>query len=529
MSSASLAWPAAKLSIRSGAFHRIGLYLLVALIAGMYLFPFMHVLSGATDEGLYVYEAQQAAQGAIPGRDFLQENPPGAYYWLALWFRLFGTSMTTARMVLLATGVGTVLLLVYLARRIGSTGMCAAGFILITSIPLTPINSPHYDSNLFALAAFAVFLAGADSMLEDRIRYWPFLFAGLLAGWVSCLLQQKGFLFLAAFLASLFFLHRRRAIRPCVLMITAYASVLIAQIIPYLIWHALPDLFFSMVELPLSSYNHVNNVPYGYPLWTVWFPGLFGRLEANVSALVNAPILLAMTLPMLLILLAPLLVAALGYAFRARAFSKRLIPYWITAYAMWLSELHRQDISHLRNGCVLLVLLFFALCENYAGRLLRVSALTIVIGTLSLGTTVLNGALQARTPVTTRRGTLFAQAKDPVLEFLLSHTQPGEFVFVYPYAPAYYFLADVRNPTRINAIVDQRDNPAIEQLIRDLAANKPRYVLVQTKLIGDGIRTIFPGFPVPPPQDRLIDRYVTAHYHQVASIAAFQILERNRG
>lgn len=527
MSSASLTWPSTQVNVAHGTFRKIGLYCLIALIAGMYLFPFMHVLSGATDEGLYVYEAQQALEGAIPGRDFVQENPPGAYYWLALWFRLFGTSMITARIELFVIGVGTILIMLYLARRIGSMGILAAMFVLITSIPLMPINSPHYDSNFFALIAFAVFLAGSDSIQEGQFRYWPFIVAGLLAGWVSCLLQQKGFLFLAAFAASLLFLHRRRGIKACVIMIASYTSVLIAEIIPYVIWGALPDLFLSTVKLPLSGYNRVNQVPFGYPLWTVWFPGLFGHLQANASALVTAPILVAMTLPMLLILLSSLLVAILGYINRPQAFRKQLVPYWIAAYAMWLSELHRQDLSHLRNGCFLLAILFFAFCEQWRGRAFRIAAFVITLGTVSLATTVLNGALHARAQVVTRRGTLYAQAKDPVMEFLLSHTRPGDYVFVYPYAPAYYFLAEVRNPTALNVIVDQRDNSLIEQAIRDLQTKKPRYVLVQTKLLGEGMHTIFPGFAAPAPQDRVIDRYVNGHYHQVAFEAAYRILERN--
>ncbi|MBV8896706.1 MAG: glycosyltransferase family 39 protein [Acidobacteriaceae bacterium] len=507
--------------------RRIALYGLIALLAGLYLLPFMRVLSGATDEGLYVYASQEAAEGAIPGRDFVQENPPGAYYWLALFFRLFGTSMMTARVVLLLTGVASVLVLVHLARRIGSNGLFAGTFFLITCIPLTPINSPHYDSNLFALLAFAAFLKGTDSLLEGEPRQWPFVVAGTLAGWVSCILQQKGFLFLVAFCATLLVLHSRRGLRGCLLMAISYASVLVAELVPYVMWGALPDLFYSNVVLPLSSYQGVNQVVYGYPLWTVWFPKVFAHVEANASALVTGPTLLLMSLPFLLLLAAPLAVAALAYWHRYRVFDNRWIPYWITAYAMLLSELHRQDLSHFRNACILLVLLFFAICDRIGTRWLRFAAIAVVLGAIMVGATDLAGTLSLNHPVTTRRGTLLAKARDPVLEFLISHTQPGDYAFVYPYSPAYYFLADLRNPTPLNVIVDQRRNRLIEQAITGLDTKKPRYAIADTKLLGDHIRTLFPNFRPPDPKDRVIDRYIDAHYHQVGFEDGFRILERN--
>jgi Dolichyl-phosphate-mannose-protein mannosyltransferase len=510
------------------AWRQVGLYSLIALLAGLYLFPFVRVLSGATDEGLYAYASEEALEGAIPGRDFVQENPPGAYYWLALFFRIFGTHMMTARIVLLLTGVATVLLLIYLARRIGSRGFFAAIFFLITCIPLTPINSPHYDSNFFALLAFAVFLIGADAMVQGRPKRWPFVVAGILTGWVSCLLQQKGFLFLAAFAASMLVLHRKDAIKPCLVMCVSYASVLFAEIVPYLIWGALPDLIFANVTLPLSHYDSVNHVEYGYPLWTVWFPQLFGHLRADFSILVTAPAVTMMSLPFLLLLVVPFLLPVLAYRYRSRIFEKRWIPYWITGYAMWLSELHRQDLSHFRNGSILLVLLFFAVCDRISARPFKYAAVAIALGTVLLGTTDLNGTLYLNHPVTTRRGTMFAKQRDPVLEFLLARTRPGDYAFIYPYSPVYYFLAALRNPTALNVIVDQRANPLIERAISALEAKKPRYAVAYTPLLGDGMRVVFPGFRPPDPKDRVIDRYIDAHYHQVAFENGFRILERNQ-
>ena len=507
--------------------RKIALYLIIALVAALYLLPFVRVLSGAPTEGIYLYDAQRVIEGAIPGRDFIQENPPAAYYWLALFFRLFGMSLGTARTVLLFTGVGITVLVFHLARKAGSSGIGPTIFVLITSIPLIAINSPHYDSNLFALCAFAVFQVGYERMCEGNFKAWPFVLSGTLAGCVSCFLQQKGVCFLAAFVAAMWIAQRKRAVKPCVLMIGSFTCVIVAEIIPYVFWGALPDLFMSTVKLPLAGYHALNQVPYGFPLWSTWFPPLFSQLRLGASLLIEIPILVATSIPFMLILSVTAVVAILGFAWRSRVFGRRLLPYWIAAYAMWLSELHRVDLSHLRNGCILLVVLFFVLCERYGGRVFKRVALACVLGAMLMGFTTLNGALAAGQPVFTRRGVLFARQRDGVLEFLLSHTRPGDYAFVYPYSPIYYFLADLRNPTRVSEIVDQRKSPLIEEAIRDLEATKPRYAVQDTKLAGNGMKVLFPAFVPPPPRDRVIDRYLDAHYHQVAFENGFCILERN--
>ncbi len=88
---------------------------------------------------------------------------PGILLLAGAVFKLFGTNLLTARAVLLLTGAGTALLVFHLSRRIGGFGIFAAIFVLATSIPLAVMNSPHYDSNLFGLLAFAVFcICGAQ-------------------------------------------------------------------------------------------------------------------------------------------------------------------------------------------------------------------------------------------------------------------------------------------------------------------------------------------------------------------------------
>ena len=96
----------------------IMLYCAIAFAAALYLLPFVRTLSGAPDEGIYLYNAQRVVEGAIPGRDFLQENPPLAYYWLALFFKLFGVTFVATRLCLFASSLGTAVAMYFLSRRI---------------------------------------------------------------------------------------------------------------------------------------------------------------------------------------------------------------------------------------------------------------------------------------------------------------------------------------------------------------------------------------------------------------------------
>gem|GEM_PF-3570613 len=125
------------------AFRKALLYAALALLFAIYLLPFVRVLTGTVDEGVFLYGAQAVTWGAIPSRDFVEPQGPGSFYWLAMFFKLFGTSLFTARAVLLLTGVATALLTFHLARRTGAMEIFPAVFVLATSVPMMVMNSPH--------------------------------------------------------------------------------------------------------------------------------------------------------------------------------------------------------------------------------------------------------------------------------------------------------------------------------------------------------------------------------------------------
>src|SRR5882757_2996217 len=93
-------------------------YLVFALCASLYFFPFMRLLLRATDEGTLVEGAVRAVHGQLLGRDFFEVIGPGTFYWLALFFKLFGVTFLASRICLFVSSLGTALSLYFLSRRV---------------------------------------------------------------------------------------------------------------------------------------------------------------------------------------------------------------------------------------------------------------------------------------------------------------------------------------------------------------------------------------------------------------------------
>jgi hypothetical protein len=173
--------------------------LLLALTAA-YLLPITQILCPPFgDEGTLLYGAQRVSEGAVPGRDFVEMIGPGSFYWLGLFFKLFGAGWQVSRLHLLFTGVATVGLLYAIARQVcrESEAVLLWLFVLVMGIPLWPVVSHHWDSNLFAILTFWCYL----KLEKTNHPAWAAA-TGALAGATTFFMQQKGILLLLALVVS---------------------------------------------------------------------------------------------------------------------------------------------------------------------------------------------------------------------------------------------------------------------------------------------------------------------------------------
>src|SRR6185369_5827364 len=80
-------------------------YLVFGLLAFLYLYPFMRPGPHVSDEGTLVYGAVRIAEGQVPPRDFFEGMAPGTFTWLAMYFKVLGTTWFATRVSLLVTSL----------------------------------------------------------------------------------------------------------------------------------------------------------------------------------------------------------------------------------------------------------------------------------------------------------------------------------------------------------------------------------------------------------------------------------------
>ena len=119
------------------------------------------------------------------------------------------------------------------------------------------------------------------------------------------------------------------------------------------------DVWFANYLWPATTYSAVNAAPYGFPVWeNVAFLGRQQAAGAMAWIVETASVT-----PFLMIAGLPLLVPASAALSGRHWFRKATLPYWLAAYALFIAELHRMDMGHLRNGAVLLGVMLLSICE----------------------------------------------------------------------------------------------------------------------------------------------------------------------
>jgi hypothetical protein len=492
----------------------------------LYLYPFMHLLLNCPDEGTLIYGAERVAEGQVPFRDFFEAMGPGTFYWLALFFKLFGTTWVATRISLLLTCLATILLMFHLSRRLHARFETVSAVVLFGTLgPLWPAVSHHSDSTVFALLSFAVLLWSLENA-----RPILFFATGLLAGITTCFLQTKGCFLFVSYLLIVWLLFRGESkLRNSALWLVAgYVAVIASVVLLFWTAGALPDLIYANVVWPLTRYGYANAVPYGlgaidfyWQKWTSTFVPLFSPvLGYSVSAVLFVPFLLVMALPFLLV--------AFGVFKRSLAFTRATVPYWGAGVALWLSEIHRKDIGHLSFGSPLLLILFFYLCPQ-----LRLRWLVSILQFVTVCALVLAGfnglfAMSARTEIDTPRGVVHTFGSDPVLAFLNAHA--GEEIFAYPSLPTNCFLAAAKNPTRFSLLVYRmHTNAQFREAVRSLDDKKVRYVLWNPRPDDPSIKWLNPlGWSRPPDNELIIEPYLRQNYDVIFEHGTVRVLERKR-
>lgn len=494
-------------------------YLLFAFFASLYLFPFMRLLMHGGDEGILVEGAVRTLHGQLLGRDFLEVVGPGTFYWLALFFKVFGATFLASRICLFVTSLATALSIYFLSRRICNTYQvlpCVLVFATYFGV-VWPATSHHVDSNCFALLAVVCMVLWLDSRKSVLL-----IAAGALAGATTLTLQPKGILLLLAFLVWLSIQHRRK-VAPLMALgwVTGGWVAVIGLLLGYF-WSrgALGDLIYVNVVWPSHNYGPAFSVHYAAYLldnFTRWIVPMHG-LNWTIGM---ATVLL---IPFLFVAALPVVLMCLGVQHGARKLSPEIILYWLAGVALWLSEIHRKDICHLVLGSPLLIILcvFYLQARRNRGFSLAIQALSIT--SVCLAAATLTIALIAR-PMATRAGEVRMTAYDPVPTAIDEHVPPGGEMFIYPYAPMYYFLSGTTNPTRYSVLYYNfkiHSRPTFDEAIQTLTQHHVKYVWWD-RSAEDQLLILFPGADL---KQNMMERYLKSHYRAVWTCKDGVLMER---
>jgi 4-amino-4-deoxy-L-arabinose transferase-like glycosyltransferase len=497
-------------------------YLIFTLCASLYFLPFMRLLLQAPPEGLLVYGAVRIVHGQVFARDFFEVVGPGTFYWLALFFKLFGVTFVAARICLFVASLGTGLAMYFLSRRICRRYQILPCILLAGTYfgMLWPTISHHVDSNCLALLSVACM-----TLWQDRRKDGLLLAAGALAGATTCFLQQKGLLLLLALLVWLWMQRRRgsTSLSSMGAVTGGYLSVVGLVLVYFWSQHALWDLFYANVVWPSEHYSAVNVVPYAQGMIRdCWDHFVFAKSGFHWT-IVAAAVLIT---PFLLVAALPALLPALAARHRSNAVRPEILLYWLCGWALWLAEIHRKDICHLVFGSPVLMILCIYYLEQYRAKAADLTLQVLAISGACLAGFNLFLALSARS-LTTRVGSVAAFKNVPVLALLDEKVAPGEEIFAYPYCPMYYFLSVTMNPTRYGGLVYNFNTPSqFEEVIGVLGQRRVRYVLWDTTFETKMVPAMFSASAHVAPSALIIEPYLASHYTVLKEEDGVRLLER---
>jgi hypothetical protein len=494
-------------------------YGLFALCAGIYLLPFMRSIFLGTDEGTLLCGGARIARGQVFARDFFEVMGPGTLYWLAAFFKVFGVTFLAARICVFVSLMGTALTLYFLSRRVNSRYQVMPCLILAGPYFGMPTQgvSHHIDSNFFALLSILCLI-----LWHEKPRNALLIFAGILAGAVTCILQPKGVLLFGALLVWLW-LRRREVPAPLLkiaLLAAGYFSF-IGLVLAYF-WSqgALGSLVFDNFIYPAQHYSKVNVVAYAQGIegyWNLWVGMGSWQWSPLMAAFLILPFLFVATLPLLLLLL--------GLRCKWKSMSPEIVLLWLCGAALWAAELHRRDIYHLVWGSPLAAILCFHMLGQFQARFVDITVQILGISAVCLaGFNLLAVAIAQSTP--TRAGNVMTHDSTRTLRFLIDHTSPGENIFVYPYSPTYYFLSGTTNPTPYSLLLYNYNTPSqFQEAVSILDREQVKYVIWDTAQLSR-MDYNFPGSLPKSTTELIVEPYLESHYKLVNDDHGIRILER---
>ena len=235
-----------------------------------YLWIFRRYTSMELDEGIVLEGAQRVLRGDVLYRDFFSYFTPGSYYFLALLFKIFGSSFLVARTALVFFGGVYSTVAYLLARRVCSrtSAIFVAALVTLTTLPYRFEVLHNWDSTFWACLAVYCAVRWLES------PHWKWAFATGSFASLTCLFEQsKGaglVLGLGAGLVAITLLDRQQNLWKGKLSQGLAAGMAWPFLVTVVYFGAQHSLSLMLTDWfwPLHHYSLANHVPYGYQNWS---------------------------------------------------------------------------------------------------------------------------------------------------------------------------------------------------------------------------------------------------------------------
>jgi len=470
----------------NGTFERSDITICVVLagstVAYILLMPWT---LGLADEGYYLYHALRVVRGETLYKDVSELVTPLFIEGMGLLFRIFGASMTTARVATAVIQGGIVALVYLICRALGVRRVLSAAIALAHLAYATyvwPEASPHWLGTLLVLLLLLV------SLDRRRARRLGWLVTqGVLLALLVLDHQPTGFVMAIALLVLVLgdaLADRRWRPEPgpgligrAAILAGTSATIVLLVLGVCIAQAGFEPLFNQLVLQPLTGYREVNR--------TTWGSGL----PIATARFTVLPLITNLPLVVLLVVLAQTVLAWIRGGARPRA--ETLLVLAAFGIAAPTAVLYYPDYVHL--AFILPVALVLA--AEIVQSLLRAAGTRSGQVSVALGF-ALGGAcavrlhhnwVQAHADYPISHETAFGRVdlgSQHVADFVdhlrgLLDGTPGREMFIYPTSGGFSLMTDARNPTRHDCIfpVYQSDEEQ-RDVVSALERRRPRYVLI---------------------------------------------------
>jgi hypothetical protein len=512
---------------RTPALLPVGLFVGAALISGFTILRG----GGPFDEGVILQAARRIAEGQLPYVDFRWAYGPAHPYVLGGWFKLFGPSLMSWRVLRVLCDGGVAVAVYVLARREAPPWLALGAWLTAACAMAQPTSATP-----FPFALLAVLLALAVATREPQGR-GAAAAAGLLTAAGAAWRLDFAIYGAAAVGAAILLRQASRAAR--LRALGAYLAVLAAATfvvyLPFLIAGGPAKLYDELIGTSLRERDY----------WTLPFPFTYnGPLHLwPPSALLRAgKDLLGYELP--LVLVAGLLLAAAALALRFVR-DRRIPPEWAGLFVLGLGEYlylrSRTDEFHVTPLLIVLAALLPA-AATWAWRAARGRPLAALLGA-ALGLLLLYGTANRLSALLlpphlerlhldvadgARVSPTEARALPRMVHEVKRRVPPGEPIYAVTLRsdlirfnqPLIYVLTDRDNPTGQDFGL-QTSAAKQRKIVSVLRRVRPRAVVRWTDPASAGREQNLRGRSS---GSRLVDRYLAARYRRVAREGYYEIL-----